>query len=63
MESKSETRELLHDIESKTAGLRSAAKILRECPPKEKKELICLMKQSAQDILKYLTNLEKEINS
>lgn len=62
MESKPEIKKLLHDIESKTAGLKSAAKLLKECSPKEKKELLILMQQSAKDILACLIELEKAWN-
>ena len=52
---------LYHDLESKTAGLKSAVKLLRECTPEEKREILALMRDAARDIQKYLTELEKDI--
>lgn len=57
-----EETKLYHDIESKTASLKSAAKLLRECPADQKRELITLMRQAAQDIQKHLSELEKGLS-
>ena len=50
---------LTHDIESKCASLKSAAKILKDCAPEEKKELLALMKESAQELVRITAELEK----
>lgn len=59
MELSPETRKLLHDIDSKTSSIKSAAKLLRECEPQERKEMLTLMKAAAQDVMNCLTELEK----
>lgn len=57
-----EANKLYHDLESKCSSLKSAVKLLRECPPEEKDEILALMNEAARDILKFLSELE-EINS
>ena len=54
-----ESNKLTHDIESKCASLKSAAKMLKECTPEEKKEILTLMKASAQELVRITTELEK----
>ena len=60
MELKPEARKLLHDLESKTASLKSAVKLLRDCAPKERKEMLSLMKTAASEIGECLAELEKK---
>jgi len=59
MEVKIEAGKLLHDLESKTASLKGAVKLLRECQPDERREMLTLMKTAAQEISSCLTELEK----
>ena len=54
-----ETGKLLHDIQSKVAGLKSAAELLRECSPDERKELLELMKTASLEITGCLEALGK----
>lgn len=58
-----ETSKLYHDLESKCSSLKSAIKLLRECEPGEKGEILALMNEAARDILKFLSELGEEINS
>lgn len=56
-------RRLYHDIDSKCAGLKGASKLLRGCPPQERKEILTLMKESAAALLKCLSKLERAVIS
>jgi hypothetical protein len=61
MEESPESRELMHDLESKTASLSSAAKLLKGKTPQQKQAMIALMIESAKDIQHYLEDLKKGI--
>ena len=55
------TTDIYHELESKTASLKSAVRLLRECPPQEKREMLTLMQEATQEIQRYLAELEKDI--
>ena len=57
-----DTDKLYHDLDSKSTSLKNAVKLLRECPPEQKGEMIALMREAAQDIQKYLAELEKSLD-
>ncbi|MFA5139845.1 MAG: hypothetical protein WC728_11495 [Elusimicrobiota bacterium] len=61
METPPELRRLLHDLQSKSASLKSAAQLLRECPPARQREMIPLMIQETQEILRCLSDYDKLI--
>ena len=54
-------RKIYHDLDSKCASLKSAVKLLRECQPEEKKEMLSLMTEGATALLKCLSDLEKNL--
>ncbi len=54
-------RKIYHDLDSKCASLKSAVKVLRECPPEEKREMLSLMTEGATALLKCLSDLEKNL--
>ena len=54
-----DARKLLHDLESKSASLKSAAKLLRDCPPAERREMLSLMRNAALEIVTCLNEMEK----
>jgi hypothetical protein len=58
-ELKPETRKILHDLESKSASLKSAARLLRDCPPAERREMLALMRNAAKEIVTCLDEMEK----
>jgi hypothetical protein len=58
-----ELRKLYHDLDSKCAGIKSAAKLLRDCPPEERAEMLSLMKEGANALLKCLSDLEKRLGA
>ncbi len=60
MEPSPEMRKLLHDIDSKTSSIKSAAKLLRECEPQERKEMLTLMKAATQELMSCLLELERQ---
>ena len=62
MNPRPEPDKLLHDLESKCASLKSGARLLRECSPTEKHEMLVLMNDAARDILRHLRELEKVID-
>jgi len=55
-------RRLYHDLASKCASLKSAVQILRDSPPEEKKELLSLMTEAANAIVKCLSELDRYYN-
>ncbi|MFA5161905.1 MAG: hypothetical protein WC421_06630 [Elusimicrobiales bacterium] len=57
------TTDIYHGLESKAASLKSAVRLLRDCPPEEKREMIALMREAAQDIQRYLAELEKILSA
>ena len=56
---KPEVRKLLHDLESKTASLKSAVKLLRDCDSDERREMLSLMQTAAREISECLAEIEK----
>lgn len=54
---------LLHDVQSKTASLKSAAQLLKDSPPDEAREMLALMTAEARAILKCLYELRKELDA
>ena len=52
-------RRLYHDLAAKCAGLKSAVPILRDSPPEERKEILALMTESANALLKCLSALDR----
>jgi hypothetical protein len=54
-------RKLYHDLDSKCASLKSAVKLLRECPTEEKREMLALMTDGANSLLKCLSDLKKRL--
>ena len=63
MESRPELRRLLHDVQSKTASLKSAAGLLKDSPPAQAREMLELMTKETRDILRCLYELRKGIDS
>ena len=63
MNPRPEPDKLLHDLESKCASLKSGARLLRECPPAEKREMLALMNEAAQDVLRYLSEFKNQIDA
>lgn len=59
METRPDRRRLLHDLQSKSASLKSAAQLLKECPPAEAREMVSLMIRETQEILQRLSEYEK----
>jgi hypothetical protein len=59
MEDRPELRRLLHDVQSKCASLKSAARILKDCPDGQVREMVSLMTQEAREILDCMVELEK----
>jgi len=55
--------DLLHDIKAKSVSLQTAVGLLRDSAPAEKREVLALMNQAARDILRYLAEVEKEMES
>lgn len=54
-------RKLYHDLDSKCASLKGAVKLLRECQPEEKKEMIDLMTDCANSLVKCLSDLKQRL--
>ncbi|MBI4655959.1 MAG: hypothetical protein HY746_04325 [Elusimicrobia bacterium] len=57
----SDTNKIHHTIKSKTASLKEAAELLQKCPDGKKREKIVLMRETAQDIVNLLTELESAL--
>ncbi len=51
----------MHAIKSKTASLKEAAEFFKQCPDNKKRARIALMRETAQDIVRLLTELETEL--
>jgi len=51
---------IYHNLKSKAGNIRSAVELLQKYPPEKKREIITLMREAAQDILRLLTELEAE---
>jgi hypothetical protein len=63
MECRPEVRRLLHDVQAKSASLKSASELLKDSPDGETLEMLDLMTKEARDILKCLHALRKGIAS
>jgi hypothetical protein len=55
--------DLRHDIKAKSVSLQTAVGLLRDSPVSERREILALMSGAARDILRYLSELEKELGS
>jgi len=62
MDSRPELDKLLHDVQSKSASLKSAAQLLKGCPLGQARKMAALMTKEARDILRSLLKLEKELS-
>ena len=60
MEPRPKPSNLLHDIQSKCASLKSAAQLLKDCPPEQMREMLGLMTDETREILRCLLELQKE---
>ena len=63
MECRPEVRRLLHDVQAKSASLKSASELLKDSPDAETLEMLDLMTREARDILKCLHELRKRMAS
>ncbi|MFA6093652.1 MAG: hypothetical protein WCU88_08855 [Elusimicrobiota bacterium] len=52
---------LRHDIKAKSLSLRSAADLIKDCPTEEKRQIIALMSEAAEDLTRYVAELGKEL--
>lgn len=52
---------LQHNIKSKAVSLKEAAEQLARCPDEKKPGRVALMRETAQDIIRLLTELEAEL--
>lgn len=59
MDDRPELRKLLHDLQSKSASLKSAAQMLKDCPSEQVREMLALMEQETRDILQCILDLQK----
>ena len=50
-----------HAIKSKSISLKEAAELLHKCPDEKKRARIALMRETAQDIVRILMELETEL--
>ncbi len=48
------------DVQSKCASLKSAATLLKDCPPEQAREMLALMTEEARDIVRCVFKLRKE---
>lgn len=51
----------IHAIKSKTVSLKEAAEFFKQCPDEKKRARIALMRETALDIARLLTELESEL--
>lgn len=51
---------IYHTLKSKAGNIRNAVELLQKYPPEKKHEIIVLMREAAQDIVKLLAELEAE---
>ena len=63
MNPQSKWENLRHDIKSKSVSLQTAVGLLQDRPVSEKREILALMSEAAKDILRYVSELEKELGS
>jgi nitrogen-specific signal transduction histidine kinase len=61
MAARPELSRLLHDVQSKTASLKSAAQLLKDCPPNQAREMLDLMTKEARELLRCMVQLKKVI--
>lgn len=54
---------LQHSIKSKAVSLKEAAEQLARCPDEKKPGRVALMRETAQDIVRQLTELETELKN
>jgi nitrogen-specific signal transduction histidine kinase len=59
MANSDETRLLLHDIRGRCASLKSAADMLKNCPPEQAAEMADLMTEEARQILQSLLKFKQ----
>lgn len=59
MDDRAQLRRLLHDLQSKTASLKSAAQLLKDCPADQAREMVSLMIRETQDILRCLSDYQR----
>ena len=52
---------LLHDIKGKCASIKGAAELFRDCSAEEKREMLALMRDAANTIVKSMSELEKSL--
>ena len=52
---------LRHTIKSKTASLKEAAEFMHKCPDEKMRARLALMRETAQDVVRLLTELEVEL--
>jgi hypothetical protein len=50
-----------HTIKSKTTSLKEAAEFMHKCPDEKIRARIALMRETAQDIVRLLIELEAEL--
>lgn len=63
MDPRSRWDELRHDIKAKSVSLQAAVALLRDGPVAERREILGLMNTAAKDILRYVSELEKELGA
>ena len=61
MEPRPKPSNLLHDIQSKCASLKSAAQLLKDCPPEQTREMLALMTDETREILRCLHDMQREL--
>jgi hypothetical protein len=63
MEKQTKLDTLRHNIKGKSSSLRGAVDILRDCTSSEKREIVALMAEAARDLVRYVSELEKELDN
>ena len=61
--SRGEMEKLIHDVNSQSSTLRSAAALLRNTPPREARELLALMVRQAEALARSVADFERERTS
>ena len=51
----------MHSIRSKTTSLKEAAELFGRCPDDKKRARIAVMRETAQDIVRLLSEVESEL--
>ena len=57
MDKKEQLSRIIHDIDSRCSSIKSAAKLYRDCTPEEQREMLALMKEAAENLLKSVEAL------